>query len=537
MPTCDSQLDSSRIPIAHRLGVWCLMRDRLRKDSFGLPLWFCLDFVDHRLSADEADPGRAYARLAQVHTEIRGEQCEALAELELSIVRKVVVAADPGKLSPHAETCLPYERLSFCQLYAGAAQVAEASSGQPAFKVGASLSGPLFFGFVHRVMQRAITEGVRRLYFLARDGQLLLEVAKVIQAELGMDLELRYLYVSRKSMRLPSVLRLAERDLEWIFEEMDSQLTLATIAERVAMDASALRDALGGGGLPPDDSAVLDAESVERLRAAFLENGALRSKVESNAADARENVLAYFEQEGLFEGTPFAFVDVGWKGTLQDAIYRIVQTAPKPCGLTEYYFGCTAYSGDTGPRNRKVPFFVHPSGRPGLGPMMELLLLAEHGMTLGFAADDAGRLRPVTKSEGAHLESWGLEDYFEGVRTFSRHVARGLSEWGALFEVHYEALVPFLMEQIASPDALTAGALGALPYSGNQEESNLREMAPPFSSTQALRYVLSGKEARGAMTQWYAASRRRSGALARAILAADLRALAAELYHYFKKSL
>lgn len=537
MPARDSQIESSLIPMAHRLGVWCLMRDRLRKDSFGLPLWFCLDFVDHRLSADEADPGRAYAKLAQVHAEISGEQCDALAELELSIERKVVVAADSGTLSPYAGTCLSNERLSFCQLYAGAAQVAAASSSQPAFKIGASLSGPLFFGFVHRVMQRAIAEGVRRLYFLARDGQLLLEIAKVIQAELGTDLELRYLYVSRKSMRLPSVLRLAERDLEWIFEEMDNRLTVATIAGRLAMDPSALREAAEAAGLPDRDAAVLSTESVERLRAAFLEKGALRSEVESNAAAARENVLAYFEQEGVFEGTPFAFVDVGWKGTLQDAIYRIVQTAPKPCALTEYYFGCTAYSGDTGPRNRKVPFFVHPSGRPGLGPMMELLLLADHGMTLGFAADEAGSFKPVTKSEGAHLESWGLEDYFEGARTFSRHVARGLTEWGALFETHYEAVVPFIMERIASPDALTADALGALPYSGNQEESNLREMAPPFSSSQALRYVLSGKEARGAMTQWYAASRRRSGALARAILAADPRTLAAELYHFFKKSL
>ena len=534
MQVHDSQRAISRIPVANRLGLWCLMRDHLRKDGLGLPVWFCLDFPDYRRSVGELDPGLAYAKLAAVHPEIGGEQSEALIRLEQQLAKQVCIAEDSGALSPYAQTCLQNEGLSFFQLYAGAAQVAARFSEKSAFKVGASLSGPLFFGFVHRVMQRAQAEGVRRLYFLARDGQVLLEIARRIQAELGTDLELRYLYTSRKSMRLPSVLRLAERDLEWIFEEMDNRLTVAAIARRVAMEPLALRAAAGVEGLPTDDHTVLSPGSVGSLRAAFLETTALRAKVESHAAEARENVMAYFEQEGLFDGSPAAFVDIGWKGSLQDAIYRILQAAPEPCALTEYYFGCTGYSSDTEPRNRKVPFFLHPSGRPGLGPMMELLLLADHGMTLGFRKSEAGTICPVTKMEGAHLESWGLEDYFEGIRSFARLVASGLREWDELFDAHYEALVPFLLERVASPDVLTAETLGALPYSGNQEESNLREMAPPFSPVQALRYILSGKVSRGEMTQWPAATRLRSRGAARIILSADPRALVPQLCQHLK---
>ena len=534
MPVRNPHTDTLRIPVANRLGLWCLMRDCLRRNGFGLPRWFCLDFVDYRRSIGEVDPQAAYAKLAEAHPEIRREQRDALIELEKGLEAQLIIPAGGDDASPWAQVCLQNERLSFCQLYAGAVLAAAESSDRPAFKVGASLSGPLFFGYVHRVMQRALVDGVRRLYFLARDGQLLLEIAKVIQAEMGTDLELRYLHVSRKSMRLPSVLRLSERDLDWIFEEMDNRLTVATVAGRVAMEPRALRESAGVAELPSDDSAVLDAAAVKSLRAAFLDQARLREAVESKAAAARGSVLAYFGQEGLLDGTPSALVDVGWKGTLQDAIYRIVQMAPEPYGLTEYYLGCTAYSGDTGPQNRKVPFFLHPSRRPGLGPMVELLLLADHGMTLGFEADARGRLQPLTKPEGAHPATWGLKDYFEGVCAFSRHFARGLREWGDLFETHYEALVPFLMERVASPDSLTAETLGALPYSGNQEESNLREMAPPFSAVQALRYVLSGKETRGAMTQWPAATRVRSAAVARAILVADLPGLAAHVYRYFK---
>lgn len=51
-----------------------------------------------------------------------------------------------------------------------------------AYKLGASLTGPLFFGYVHKLMGQAVADGVTCLYFLARDGQILLEIAKIIKS-------------------------------------------------------------------------------------------------------------------------------------------------------------------------------------------------------------------------------------------------------------------------------------------------------------------------------------------------------------------
>jgi predicted HAD superfamily hydrolase len=45
--------------------------------------------------------------------------------------------------------------------------------------------------------------GITRIYFLARDGELLVEIAKLIIEHYSLKIEARYLYVSRQSLHLP----------------------------------------------------------------------------------------------------------------------------------------------------------------------------------------------------------------------------------------------------------------------------------------------------------------------------------------------
>ncbi len=191
--------------------------------------------------------------------------------------------------------------------------------------------------------------------------------------------------------------------------------------------------------------------------------------------------------------------------------------------MTEYYFGTSCYSQNTSPLNRKIPFFLFPSGKPGYGPLVELLLLADHGMTLRYECDAGDRYRAVTKEEGAHLFDWGLSDYFDGIRDFSRMFAQSLNDYGTLFELHYDATVPFLLDRFGSAEQSAAETLGDLPYCGNQEESNLRRMAPPFSGMDALKYIFLPTQSRRDMTQWPEATDARSCWCARLILHCDLR--------------
>ena len=62
---------------------------------------------------------------------------------------------------------------------------------------------PAAVEFIMWVLDQAVKDKKKRLYFLARDGYLMYHTAQKLSAEYGYDLDLRYLKVSRYSMRMP----------------------------------------------------------------------------------------------------------------------------------------------------------------------------------------------------------------------------------------------------------------------------------------------------------------------------------------------
>src|SRR5205085_6069399 len=69
------------------------------------------------------------------------------------------------------------------------------------WKIGASVAGPLLFGFVNWILEESTRRGVRRLYFIARDGQILTRIAEAMIAKWKFPVEARYLYGSRQAWR------------------------------------------------------------------------------------------------------------------------------------------------------------------------------------------------------------------------------------------------------------------------------------------------------------------------------------------------
>lgn len=100
-----------------------------------------------------------------------------------------------------------YEQLAGAQLplLGGAMRRARLASPEtePARRViwdtGCDVGGPLLMGFVHWCLVQAAERGVRRLYFVARDGQLLHRIAERLAPAWGFGIECRYLHGSRQA--------------------------------------------------------------------------------------------------------------------------------------------------------------------------------------------------------------------------------------------------------------------------------------------------------------------------------------------------
>lgn len=74
----------------------------------------------------------------------------------------------------------------------------------PQYAFAADLVAPLYVPFVYKVLSDATHAGIRRIFFLARDGYILYQTAQALRSEFP-NMELKYLYVSRSSLYLPGL--------------------------------------------------------------------------------------------------------------------------------------------------------------------------------------------------------------------------------------------------------------------------------------------------------------------------------------------
>lgn len=428
-----------------------------------------------------------------------------------------------GALLSEIEWASHEEDSLFCQLLAGASKtyrILHPDASSQAL-IGAGLAGPLFYGFIRDALDQAQQRGLRRLYFIARDGMIFLRLARAIARERGLDLDLRYLYGSRRAFRLPSVFEITPREHRWLAERIP-MLSLAMLAERVDMTGEQLH------ALLPDALRArlsdLDASIPEPLTLELLEHfdeiPAIREAILDNARRARDLLIAYLEQEGFFDAGPVGTVDIGWMGGSQDSLYKIAVSHKPDIEIHGFYFGLFHYSHYTSARNRKSAYAIRPNHVEDniVALHTELLAQADHGQTVGYERRPDGRVVPRLRDDGGHLRDWGISGFLDGAEWFATEYARLAGRYPLLTE-HFDAVLPRLFELMHKPPRLIAETLGRVPYSGDHCDLALRESAPAFGVREAFDYAFRRRyEDRRLMTEWYEASLVRSPPMARLIL-------------------
>ena len=74
----------------------------------------------------------------------------------------------------------------------------------PYVRFASDFIAPMYVPFVYSILLDAEKRGIRQLFFIARDGYILLKIAEVFQ-ELFPNIQIKYLYASRKSLYLPGI--------------------------------------------------------------------------------------------------------------------------------------------------------------------------------------------------------------------------------------------------------------------------------------------------------------------------------------------
>ena len=240
-------------------------------------------------------------------------------------------------------------------LLAGAArwvrlsQPAEGADRAVLRELAAGVAGPVLWAFVCWVLLTARREGLRRIWFTARDGQVMLRMARRIAPRLGIDIEMGYLYGGRQVVHLAALQRFDEASLKWMTGGA-GVVSTAALLERVGLVPADVQDALLRHGLPAQG-----AIGWGRARAvdALFRDPQVQAAVLAVAARRHEDMHGYFGACGLVDGEPCAIVDIGWRGSVLRSMFELI--GPEHAARHRFlYFGLLGRPADlaAGPHER-----------------------------------------------------------------------------------------------------------------------------------------------------------------------------------------
>ena len=205
-------------------------------------------------------------------------------------------------------------------------QYEPASLVQPTpFNIGYCIVGPLLTSFSQWLRDTALHDGIERLYFLSREGQLLKRVYDLWVGETSNSVESIYLVLSRRSVIVPSINRL--EDILEIARVVYYPNTLESfLFERYGLT---LDEAQWLGVERTCNFRALDIievkdEKIDRLvpLLRFLESPILAVARQEHAA-----MRQYLEAMRLLEHGSNAVVDIGYSGTIQNYLNILTESA------------------------------------------------------------------------------------------------------------------------------------------------------------------------------------------------------------------
>lgn len=201
---------------------------------------------------------------------------------------------------------------------------------------------PFLIAYVIWVIEHAKSNGIRRLFFVARDGEILYKIARELCID-GKEMELCYLHGSRRAWLAPSMV---SGSLDWL-----KMLTLglnkkspADIVEQIDLDSDErekIREILGFSSEQWNNA--LEYKASRDFYAALASNSDVSIILDKSSEKKRHIMHRYLKQMGMFDGCDWAIVDAGWSLNSQAALKRVLNYYDPEMPVKGYYIGLSKY--------------------------------------------------------------------------------------------------------------------------------------------------------------------------------------------------
>ncbi|MAM88645.1 MAG: hypothetical protein CME36_15180 [unclassified Hahellaceae] len=285
--------------------------------------------------------------------------------------------------------------------------------------------------FMKSLYEELRCAGATSVYFLAREGQPLMEMFNLYQSILGLKpIESKYLLVSRRSTLLPSLAPLGEETFDTLFRQY-IHISASEFLSSLGLEKSL--PSLGNElGLSPEDLniRITDFPSSTIFRR-MIASPAFQKLYEEERRHRQAAFLSYLRAlSGGALPEHILVVDVGWKGTIQDNLANLFRNSDvKPqIKLTGMYVGLVAEGSASAWNIKKGLLFSSVDGKSkkfGIfnenRAVFEVVLAADHGSVASYQINEDGA-QPVI---GEFEEELLVRDKIMPVQ---RHMVRRFEE-------------------------------------------------------------------------------------------------------------
>lgn len=361
---------------------------------------------------------------------------------------------------------------------------------------------PVITEFVEWVLEEAIKDGKKRLYFLARDGYMMYLLAKKLVEMRCLDLDIRYLKVSRSAIRRAEYCFLGREALDTLCScgmdvSFEKIMKRANLTEEEALYIARLT------GYEDNYKTALNSGQIYRLKSELSRIDPLFVYMQKHSADHYETTVAYLRQEGLFQEISYALVDSGWVGTLQLSLQRVLEhETGREIRLQGYYFGIYERPKGTTKGQYRAFYFRERHIRRKIrfsNCLFETVFSAPEGMTCGYgmSGQKVSKLLGLTGADDKKYEAIENENKnpnAEVMKCFTELLMRYVSYYGvtgndadlsgdeaAGNEENHKKRIRFveclLKPMMGSPTRLEAEAFGELLFCDDVLELQLQPVA------------------------------------------------------------
>lgn len=352
--------------------------------------------------------------------------------------------------------------------------------------MGGRYAGPILYSYAEWIVEQAERKGIKRLYFIARDGYLVKQIADIILKDRKTGITTKYIYGSRKAWRMQSLSEDHYNLYQLVLWSHTYRLqTLQELADFLRVPLQGLYEYLPGVYAKDKSNTNITNQELEFIVGKLSEDLAFRKYHLGRLLEEKRLVQEYLAQEVDVRDDAFAFVDVAGGGLTQGCLWELLKDRySKP--IYTFYFKVDR----VGLIENSITYTFMPSFLEH-DLAIEMICKAPHGQTKGYIRRDGEIVPEIEEGEQELLLEHGFLEYEQGILDFAK-LMRQVSEVHNMKIGSMRNILLYLQHIGRTPSKEMLEFFSSMPNNETGRNTEIVEYAPRLTE-QEIKEIFLGR--------------------------------------------